>query len=109
MSSDDAVGLMMAAGPGRNERTADRRSARLSVGDAVEVLVQLEHFLRPLAYPPPRTDLCHTTANGLGTLPALAAKWDLGHAIFDDRAWRVPTGALPVLPPRDPQPTGPEP
>jgi glycosyltransferase involved in cell wall biosynthesis len=78
MSSDDAVGLMMAAGPGRNERTADRRSARLSVGDAVEVLVQLEHFLRPLAYPPPRTDLCHTTANGLGTLPALAAKWTWG-------------------------------
>ena len=82
MSSDDAVGLLVAAGPGCNERTARRRSARLSVGDAVEVLVQLEHFLRPLAYPPPRTDLCHTTANGLGTLPASGGKMGLGARHF---------------------------
>jgi glycosyltransferase involved in cell wall biosynthesis len=78
MSCNDAVELLMAMAPGCNERTAGRSSERLSVGDAVEVLVQLEHFLRPLSFPPPRTDLCHTTANGLGTLPAMAAKWTWG-------------------------------
>ena len=48
------------------------------MADAVDVLVLLEHFLRPLAAPPPRTDICHSTANGLGALPALAAKWAWG-------------------------------
>jgi glycosyltransferase involved in cell wall biosynthesis len=78
MSSAEAVELLVAMAPKCNERLAGHSSGPLSVGDAVEVLVQLEHFLRPLAVHPPRTELCHTTANGLGTLPALAAKWTWG-------------------------------
>jgi glycosyltransferase involved in cell wall biosynthesis len=78
MSSEDAVEMLVAMAPRCNERTGGQSPGPMSVGDAVEVLVQLEHFLRPLSVPPPRTDLCHTTANGLGTLPALAAKWTWG-------------------------------
>ena len=78
LSSKDAVELLVGMSPACNERADGEGVRQLSVGDAVEVLVQLEHFLRPLASPPPRTELCHTTANGLGTLPALSAKWELG-------------------------------
>ncbi|HXW81014.1 MAG TPA: GT4 family glycosyltransferase PelF [Acidimicrobiales bacterium] len=77
MSSEDAVGSLLALSPVCSERPG-RSAARLSVADAVDVLMFLEHFLRPLAVPPPRADLCHATANGLGTLPALAAKWENG-------------------------------
>jgi glycosyltransferase involved in cell wall biosynthesis len=78
MSSEDAVEMLVSMSPECNERVDGEGQRTLSVADAVDVLVQLEHFLRPLSSPPPRTDLCHTTANGLGTLPALAAKWELG-------------------------------
>jgi polysaccharide biosynthesis protein PelF len=78
MSSADAVDLLMTTAPVCNERVGGESPGLLSVGDAIEVLVQLEHFLRPLSAPIPRADLCHTTANGLGTLPALAAKWAFG-------------------------------
>ena len=77
MSSQDAVELLLSLAPVCSERPG-KEAGRLSVADAVDVLMLLEHFLRPLAVPPPRVDLCHSTANGLGTLPALAAKWAWG-------------------------------
>ena len=77
MSSEDAVDTLMAVSPVCSERPG-RAAARLSVADAVDVLLSLEHSLRPLGPLPPRADLCHSTANGLGVLPALAAKWAWG-------------------------------
>ena len=38
----------------------------------------LEHALRPLSHPPVRADVVHAVTNGLGALPALAAKWRYG-------------------------------
>jgi polysaccharide biosynthesis protein PelF len=46
--------------------------------DAVTALQLLEHCLRPLSYPPVRADIGHAVTNGLGVLPALAAKWYYG-------------------------------
>jgi glycosyltransferase involved in cell wall biosynthesis len=46
-----------------------------STHDAVTALHLLDHFLRPLSHPPARGDVAHSVANGLGVLPALAAKW----------------------------------
>jgi glycosyltransferase involved in cell wall biosynthesis len=78
MSSEDAVRMLMADAPNCQERLGPEEQEGLSVADAVDILVRLEHSLRPLAVAPPETDLCHATANGLGTLPALAAKWANG-------------------------------
>jgi glycosyltransferase involved in cell wall biosynthesis len=78
MSSDDAVDTLLRVGPVCSHRPHGAGPGPLSVGDAVDVLVLLEHFLRPLAVPPPTADLCHSVANGLGALPALAAKWAHG-------------------------------
>ncbi|MGD0811505.1 MAG: GT4 family glycosyltransferase PelF [Acidimicrobiales bacterium] len=78
MSSKDAVSMLMEIAPNCQERLGAAGQERLSVADAVDILVRLEHSLRPLAIAPPEADLCHTTANGLGTLPALAAKWANG-------------------------------
>jgi glycosyltransferase involved in cell wall biosynthesis len=75
MSSLEAVDLLMALTPECTDRPGQADPRPLSVADAVDVLILLEHFLRPLAVPPPRADVCHSTANGLGALPALAAKW----------------------------------
>lgn len=76
LSTEAAVATLLDLAPPGQDRPG--AAGRLSVADAVEVLSLLEHFLRPLAVPVPRADLCHTTANGLGTLPALAAKWSHG-------------------------------
>jgi polysaccharide biosynthesis protein PelF len=78
MSSKDAVDLLMAIDPVCSDRPSAAEPTTLSVGDAVDALTLLEHSLRPLAVSIPSADLCHGTANGLGTLPALAAKWDRG-------------------------------
>jgi glycosyltransferase involved in cell wall biosynthesis len=51
---------------------------RPSTHDAVTALQLLDHFLRPLWHPPAEADVVHTVANGLGILPALAAKWRHG-------------------------------
>ncbi len=76
--TEEAVEMLLGFTPVGSKGRAGQVHGRLSVADAVDVLVLLEHFLRPLAVPPPRTDLCHSTANGLGALPALAAKWAWG-------------------------------
>ena len=49
--------------------------------DAVLAIQLLEHALRPLSYPPPRADVVHAVTNGIGVLPALAAKWQYGTPI----------------------------
>lgn len=49
-----------------------------TVGEAVEAVELLEHLLRPLSSPVPRVDVCHSAANGLGALIALAANWQHG-------------------------------
>jgi len=49
-----------------------------SVGDAVTAMQLLEHALRPFSHPPVQADVVHTVTNGLGALPAFAAKWRYG-------------------------------
>ncbi|GAA2619112.1 GT4 family glycosyltransferase PelF [Dactylosporangium fulvum] len=52
---------------------------RLTLRDADEAAVLLEHALRPLAATlPADADLVHANANGLSSMVALAAKWRLG-------------------------------
>ena len=46
--------------------------------DAVTAIQLLEHALRPLSHPPVQADIAHAVTNGLGVLPALAAKWQYG-------------------------------
>jgi polysaccharide biosynthesis protein PelF len=78
MSTQDAVGQLLGDGPICSDRPSGGDQGLLTVADAVDVMMQLEHFLRPLAARPRPTDLCHSVANGLGALPALAAKWSRG-------------------------------
>jgi glycosyltransferase involved in cell wall biosynthesis len=49
-----------------------------TVSDAVQALVLVEHYLRPLELEPRRVDLCHAVSNGLACLPAMTAKWRYG-------------------------------
>jgi len=78
MYTEEAVEMLLALAPVGTKGRGGQVQGRLSVADAIDVLVLLEHFLRPLATSPPRADLCHSTANGLGALPALMAKWNWG-------------------------------
>lgn len=58
-------------------REANDRLAQMgppSLNDVLEVTSSLARFLAPLAVVP-AGDIVHTTVNGLGALPALAAKW----------------------------------
>jgi glycosyltransferase involved in cell wall biosynthesis len=48
---------------------------KLTMRDADEAAVLLEHAVRPLATRLPTVDVCHANANGLAALVALAAKW----------------------------------
>jgi glycosyltransferase involved in cell wall biosynthesis len=48
---------------------------RLTLRDADDAAVLIEHSVRPLAARLPGVDLCHANANGLAALVALAAKW----------------------------------
>jgi polysaccharide biosynthesis protein PelF len=75
MSSIDALETLVACAPVCEERSADGERSSLTVADAADTLVVLEHLLRPLAVQPRESDLYHSVANGLGVLPALAAKW----------------------------------
>jgi glycosyltransferase involved in cell wall biosynthesis len=43
--------------------------------DAVTAMRLVEHALRPLSHPAVHADVMHAVTNGLGALPALAAKW----------------------------------
>ncbi|MEW9553885.1 GT4 family glycosyltransferase PelF [Nonomuraea sp. NPDC050783] len=57
------------------------RSDRLTLADAVVAGDLMGHMLRPLAEPPPRTDLTHVSMNGLSMLMAMTAKWQYGTPI----------------------------
>ena len=49
-----------------------------TLGDAVTAMQLLEHALRSFSHPPVQADVAHTVTNGLGALPALAARWRYG-------------------------------
>ncbi len=53
-------------------RAADTRP---TLHDAVTAMRLVEHALRPLSHPAVPADVVHAVTNGLGALPALAAKW----------------------------------
>jgi glycosyltransferase involved in cell wall biosynthesis len=56
----------------RGVRPADTRP---TLHDAVTAMRLVEHALRPLSHPAVAADVTHAVTNGLGALPALAAKW----------------------------------
>ena len=60
------------------DRWPDVEQRSPSLHDAITVLRLLEHSLRPLSRPPVHVDVVHVATNGLGALPALAAKWEHG-------------------------------
>jgi hypothetical protein len=66
--------------------------------DAVTAIQLLEHALRPLAHPPPQADVAHAVTNGLGALPALAAKWRYGTPIVVTEHGMYMQAALPAVP-----------
>jgi glycosyltransferase involved in cell wall biosynthesis len=69
-----------AAPPNRlnGQGKADPEPIVPTVGDAVVAMQLLEHALRPFSHPPVQADVIHTVTNGLGVLPAVAAKWRYG-------------------------------
>lgn len=50
----------------------------LTLGEADEAAVLIEHAVRPLSTVLPPVDVCHANANGLSSLVALATKWRTG-------------------------------
>jgi polysaccharide biosynthesis protein PelF len=75
LSSDAAVSLL---GEAWRDWRLDSAEAAPTLRDAVTAMQLLEHSLRPLSHPVPRADVAHAVTNGLGALPALAAKWRHG-------------------------------
>ena len=80
LSSEAAARLMADTWRERWPMIAMRRGALLSdatpnLHDAVTAMRLVEHALRPLSQPAVEADLTHAVTNGLGALPALAAKW----------------------------------
>jgi glycosyltransferase involved in cell wall biosynthesis len=75
LSSEAAVELLAEAWQDWN---LDATDAAPTLHDAVMYMQLLEHSLRPLSHPPVRTDVAHAVTNGLGALPAFAAKWRYG-------------------------------
>jgi polysaccharide biosynthesis protein PelF len=75
LSSDWAVSLLSEAW---RDWRLDSTEAVPTLHDAVTAMQLLEHSLRPLSHPPVRADVAHAVTNGLGALPALAAKWRYG-------------------------------
>jgi glycosyltransferase involved in cell wall biosynthesis len=79
LASDTAVHLLA---EGWRDRWPEAGCPAPTLHDAVTALQLLDHSLRPLCYPPVQADLGHTVANGLGLLPALAAKWQHGMPVL---------------------------
>ncbi len=75
LSSDWAVSLLSEAW---RDWRLDSTEAAPTLHDAVTAMQLLEHSLRPLSHPVLRADVAHAVTNGLGALPALAAKWRYG-------------------------------
>ena len=74
LASERSVALL--SGAWRRHWQLDQPPPTLQ--DAVTAIQLLEHALRPLAHPPPQADVVHAVTNGLGALPALAARWRYG-------------------------------
>jgi polysaccharide biosynthesis protein PelF len=75
LCSEDAVGLLSDIW---RDWPPDSVQAKPTLHDAVTAMQLLEHSLRPLAHPVVQADVVHAVTNGLGALPALAAKWRHG-------------------------------
>jgi polysaccharide biosynthesis protein PelF len=75
LTSDGAVQLLSDAW---RDWRLDQAEAPPTLLDAVIAMQLLEHSLRPLSHPPVRADVVHAVTNGLGALPALAARWRYG-------------------------------
>jgi polysaccharide biosynthesis protein PelF len=75
LASDKAVRLLSDAW---RDRWPDSAQPAPTLHDAVTALQLLDHSLRPLSHPPFQADISHAVTNGLGVLPALAAKWQFG-------------------------------
>ncbi len=75
LSSEAAVCLLSEAW---QDWRLDSTEAAPTLHDAVSAMQLLEHSLRPLSHPPVKADVAHAVTNGLGALPALAAKWRYG-------------------------------
>ena len=75
LASQAAVRLLSEAW---RERGSEPGAPVPTLHDAVMGLQLLDHALRPLSHPPVQADLAHAVTNGLGVLPALAAKWRYG-------------------------------
>jgi len=56
----------------------ERRDAPLSPAEALEALWRIGHMLGPLAVPPVRADIVHSSMNGLSVLVGMTAKWRYG-------------------------------
>ena len=76
LNSEKAVRLLSQTWQDR--WSADSELPQPTLHDAVSALQLLDHSLRPLSYPPVQADIGHAVTNGLGVLPALAAKWQHG-------------------------------
>lgn len=81
LSHERTARLLVALWRERWPQIAARRGAqpaetRPTLHDAVTAMRLVEHALRPLSYPAVRADVVHAVTNGLGVLPALAAKWE---------------------------------
>jgi glycosyltransferase involved in cell wall biosynthesis len=75
LSSERAVALLSEAW---RDWRLDATEAAPTLHDAVTAMQLIEHSLRPLSHAPVRSDVAHAVTNGLGALPALAAKWRYG-------------------------------
>jgi glycosyltransferase involved in cell wall biosynthesis len=81
LASEESVRLLSEAWRGRWPGLPPGDMAAPTLHDATVAIHLLEHALRPLCYPPPRADVVHSVTNGIGVLPALAAKWTYGTPI----------------------------
>jgi polysaccharide biosynthesis protein PelF len=64
------------------QRWSDGGPQAPTLHDALTAVQLLEHSLRPLSQPPVQADVVHASANGLGVLPALTAKWRYGTPVI---------------------------
>jgi glycosyltransferase involved in cell wall biosynthesis len=78
LASEEAVRLLSDTWRGWPPDSAE---AEPTLHDAVTAMQLLEHCLRPLSHPPVQADVVHAVTNGMGALPALAAKWRHGTPI----------------------------
>ena len=68
--------------PGTAEPSPDSVRVPATLHDAVTAMQLIEHALRPLSHPPPQADVVHAVTDGIGVLPALAARWRYGTPVI---------------------------